>query len=194
MLWCCLSLSLCNLLLNGIWFWLGCTFIVRLVFTNPGPPSFKVVNSFLDAALPPTIKKPHFFSSDESEGEEDHKKKFKIKIKPLPSDRVASVPSVDELKASIGNIALSPSPMVSTSDATVLSLLAFLYSRMCWGGSNVHMWISSESLSFFPRQDAAFSPQYFSFISLVCFRQGWSHSFWKWNFYAAIELVCLNGQ
>ncbi|XP_077964285.1 SH3-containing GRB2-like protein 3-interacting protein 1 isoform X2 [Gasterosteus aculeatus] len=59
----------------------------------------------------PTIKKPHFFSSDESEGEEDHKKKFKIKIKPLPSDRVASVPSVDELKASIGNIALSPSPM-----------------------------------------------------------------------------------
>ncbi|XP_062419257.1 SH3-containing GRB2-like protein 3-interacting protein 1 isoform X3 [Pungitius pungitius] len=59
----------------------------------------------------PTIKKAHFFSSDESEGEEDHKKKFKIKIKPLPSDRVASVPSVDELKASIGNIALSPSPM-----------------------------------------------------------------------------------
>uniref|UniRef100_A0A8C2ZY98 SH3GL interacting endocytic adaptor 1 n=1 Tax=Cyclopterus lumpus TaxID=8103 RepID=A0A8C2ZY98_CYCLU len=59
----------------------------------------------------PTIKKPHFFSSDESEGEEDHRKKFKIKIKPLPSDRVASVPSVDELKASIGNIALSPSPM-----------------------------------------------------------------------------------
>ncbi|KAM6938254.1 SH3-containing GRB2-like protein 3-interacting protein 1 [Lycodopsis pacificus] len=59
----------------------------------------------------PTIKKPHFFSSDESEGEEDHRKKFKVKIKPLKSDRVASVPSVDELKASIGNIALSPSPM-----------------------------------------------------------------------------------
>ncbi|XP_029284992.1 SH3-containing GRB2-like protein 3-interacting protein 1 isoform X2 [Cottoperca gobio] len=59
----------------------------------------------------PTIKKPHFFSSDESEGEEDHRKKFKIKIKPLPANRVASVPSVDELKASIGNIALSPTPM-----------------------------------------------------------------------------------
>ncbi|KAI4828355.1 hypothetical protein KUCAC02_022451 [Chaenocephalus aceratus] len=46
-----------------------------------------------------------------SEGEEDHRKKFKIKIKPLPSNHVAAVPSVDELKASIGNIALSPSPM-----------------------------------------------------------------------------------
>ncbi|XP_042370709.1 SH3-containing GRB2-like protein 3-interacting protein 1 isoform X4 [Plectropomus leopardus] len=61
----------------------------------------------------PTNKKQHFFSSDESEGEEDHRKKFKIKIKPLPADRVVAVPSVDELKASIGNIALSPSPMRS---------------------------------------------------------------------------------
>ncbi|XP_038571270.1 SH3-containing GRB2-like protein 3-interacting protein 1 isoform X5 [Micropterus salmoides] len=61
----------------------------------------------------PITKKAHFFSSDESEGEEDHRKKFKIKIKPLPADRVASVPSVDELKASIGNIALSPSPLRS---------------------------------------------------------------------------------
>ncbi|XP_034002778.1 SH3-containing GRB2-like protein 3-interacting protein 1 isoform X1 [Trematomus bernacchii] len=61
----------------------------------------------------PTTKKTHFFSSDESEGEEDHRKKFKIKIKPLPSNHVVAVPSVDELKASIGNIALSPSPMKS---------------------------------------------------------------------------------
>ncbi|XP_050933126.1 SH3-containing GRB2-like protein 3-interacting protein 1 isoform X2 [Lates calcarifer] len=58
-----------------------------------------------------TTKKAHFFSSDESEEEEDHRKKFKIKIKPLLADRVVSAPSVDELKASIGNIALSPSPL-----------------------------------------------------------------------------------
>ncbi|XP_028301393.1 SH3-containing GRB2-like protein 3-interacting protein 1 isoform X5 [Gouania willdenowi] len=58
-----------------------------------------------------TTKKSHFFSSDESEGEEDHRKKFKIKIKPLPPDQVVAVPSVDELKASIGSIALSPSPL-----------------------------------------------------------------------------------
>uniref|UniRef100_A0A8C4P0L1 SH3-containing GRB2-like protein 3-interacting protein 1 n=1 Tax=Dicentrarchus labrax TaxID=13489 RepID=A0A8C4P0L1_DICLA len=68
------------------------------------------------------LNTPHFFSSDESEEEEDHRKKFKIKIKPLPANRVVSVPSVDELKASIGNIALSPSPMVSSPDVTALSV------------------------------------------------------------------------
>ncbi|XP_066519557.1 SH3-containing GRB2-like protein 3-interacting protein 1 isoform X3 [Hoplias malabaricus] len=55
-------------------------------------------------------EKSHFFSSSESEEEEDHRRKFKIKIKPLPADSADFVaPSVDELKASIGNIALSPS-------------------------------------------------------------------------------------
>ncbi|KAG5847443.1 hypothetical protein ANANG_G00126120 [Anguilla anguilla] len=54
----------------------------------------------------------HFYSSSESEEEEDHRKKFKIKIKPLTADSGSfTVPSVDELKASIGNIALSPSPL-----------------------------------------------------------------------------------
>ncbi|KPP77033.1 SH3-containing GRB2-like protein 3-interacting protein 1-like, partial [Scleropages formosus] len=56
--------------------------------------------------------KSHFFSSSESEEEEEHRKKFKIKIKPLPKDNANfTAPSVDELKASIGNIALSPSPL-----------------------------------------------------------------------------------
>ncbi|XP_067370597.1 SH3-containing GRB2-like protein 3-interacting protein 1 isoform X3 [Channa argus] len=58
-----------------------------------------------------TTKTCHFFSSDESEEEEDHRKKFKIKIKPLLADCGLSQPSVDELRASIGNIALSPSPL-----------------------------------------------------------------------------------
>ncbi|KAM3876334.1 SH3-containing GRB2-like protein 3-interacting protein 1 [Diretmus argenteus] len=65
-----------------------------------------------EAEVPPCTKsKAHFFSSDESEGEEDHRKRFKIKIKPLPADRTVAAPSVDELKASIGNITLSPSPL-----------------------------------------------------------------------------------
>ncbi|XP_054644947.1 SH3-containing GRB2-like protein 3-interacting protein 1 isoform X12 [Dunckerocampus dactyliophorus] len=59
----------------------------------------------------PNCPKSHFFSSDESEEEEDHRKKFKIKIKPLPADQVVAVPSFEELKASIGNISLSPSPL-----------------------------------------------------------------------------------
>ncbi|XP_072245225.1 SH3-containing GRB2-like protein 3-interacting protein 1 isoform X3 [Leuresthes tenuis] len=62
-----------------------------------------------EEGLPPTAAKTHFFSSDESEEEEDRRKKFKIKIKPLLADRVVTAPSVDELKASIGNISLSPS-------------------------------------------------------------------------------------
>ncbi|XP_077462920.1 SH3-containing GRB2-like protein 3-interacting protein 1 [Stigmatopora argus] len=64
-----------------------------------------------EAEQPTQCHKTHFFSSDESEGEEDQRKKFKIKIKPLPSDQVVAVPSFEELKASIGNISLSPSPL-----------------------------------------------------------------------------------
>uniref|UniRef100_A0A673JPI0 SH3-containing GRB2-like protein 3-interacting protein 1 n=1 Tax=Sinocyclocheilus rhinocerous TaxID=307959 RepID=A0A673JPI0_9TELE len=63
-------------------------------------------------------EKSHFFSSSESEEEEDHRKKFKIKIRPLPAEANITAPSVDELKASIGNIALSPSPLVSPASVT----------------------------------------------------------------------------
>ncbi|XP_033885209.2 SH3-containing GRB2-like protein 3-interacting protein 1 isoform X3 [Acipenser ruthenus] len=58
-------------------------------------------------------KAKHFFSSSESEEEEDHRKKFKIKIKPLQAKDTlnCTAASVDILKASIGNIALSPSPV-----------------------------------------------------------------------------------
>uniref|UniRef100_A0A8B9Q600 SH3GL interacting endocytic adaptor 1 n=1 Tax=Apteryx owenii TaxID=8824 RepID=A0A8B9Q600_APTOW len=56
----------------------------------------------------------HFYSSSESEEEEEAHKKFNIKIKPLQAkDVLKSAATVDELKASIGNIALSPSPVVS---------------------------------------------------------------------------------
>ncbi|XP_041849164.1 SH3-containing GRB2-like protein 3-interacting protein 1 isoform X2 [Melanotaenia boesemani] len=55
-------------------------------------------------------KEKHFFSSSDSEDDEDSKKKFKIKIKPLLSDSARCVPpSMDELKASVGGLALSPS-------------------------------------------------------------------------------------
>uniref|UniRef100_A0A672UUS1 SH3-containing GRB2-like protein 3-interacting protein 1 n=1 Tax=Strigops habroptila TaxID=2489341 RepID=A0A672UUS1_STRHB len=56
----------------------------------------------------------HFYSSSESEEEEEAHKKFNIKIKPLQAkDILKSAATVDELKASIGNIALSPSPVVN---------------------------------------------------------------------------------
>ena len=59
-------------------------------------------------------KGKHFYSSSESEEEEESHKKFNIKIKPLQAkDILKNAATVDELKASIGNIALSPSPVVS---------------------------------------------------------------------------------
>uniref|UniRef100_A0A3Q4A9A4 MHD domain-containing protein n=1 Tax=Mola mola TaxID=94237 RepID=A0A3Q4A9A4_MOLML len=57
-----------------------------------------------------------FFSSSDSEDDEDSRKKFKIRIKPLVADSAKCVPpSMDELKASAGGLALSPS-LVRTAD------------------------------------------------------------------------------
>uniref|UniRef100_A0A8C4IS55 SH3-containing GRB2-like protein 3-interacting protein 1 n=1 Tax=Dicentrarchus labrax TaxID=13489 RepID=A0A8C4IS55_DICLA len=93
------------------------------------------------------LNTPHFFSSDESEEEEDHRKKFKIKIKPLPANRVVSVPSVDELKASIGNIALSPSPMVSSPDVTALSVPAVTNRQLCIGLDGYNLFLTAVLLT-----------------------------------------------
>ncbi|XP_027625234.1 SH3-containing GRB2-like protein 3-interacting protein 1 isoform X10 [Tupaia chinensis] len=61
---------------------------------------------------PGSTKGKHFYSSSESEEEEESHKKFNIKIKPLQSkDILKNAATVDELKASIGHIALSPSPV-----------------------------------------------------------------------------------
>ncbi|XP_029474092.1 SH3-containing GRB2-like protein 3-interacting protein 1 [Rhinatrema bivittatum] len=61
---------------------------------------------------PGSTKAKHFYSSSESEEEEEVRKKFNIKIKPLQAkDSLRSAATVDELRASIGNIALSPSPV-----------------------------------------------------------------------------------
>ncbi|XP_059420068.1 SH3-containing GRB2-like protein 3-interacting protein 1 [Carassius carassius] len=60
----------------------------------------------------PTVKM--LFSSSESEAEEEHGKKFKIKIKPLTANSGNyTVSSMDELKASVGTLAISPAPLVS---------------------------------------------------------------------------------
>ncbi|XP_041659770.1 SH3-containing GRB2-like protein 3-interacting protein 1 isoform X2 [Cheilinus undulatus] len=54
--------------------------------------------------------KQFFSSSDSEDDDDDSKKKFNIKIKPLVSDSAKCVPpSMDELKASVGGLALSPS-------------------------------------------------------------------------------------
>ena len=83
--------------------------------------------TFFNCALP--TKGKHFYSSSESEEEEEAHKKFNIKIKPLQAkDVLKSAATVDELKASIGNIALSPSPVVSPR---CFRLFSQLQARRC---------------------------------------------------------------
>lgn len=83
---------------------------------------------------PGSTKGKHFYSSSESEEEEESHKKFNIKIKPLQSkDVLKNAATVDELKASIGNIALSPSPVVKKlQDPGVPPQLRNLQARSPW--------------------------------------------------------------
>ncbi|NXX45781.1 SGIP1 protein, partial [Tricholaema leucomelas] len=84
----------------------------RYVSVPPSHEHLQQKETFFNCALP--TKGKHFYSSSESEEEEEAHKKFNIKIKPLQAkDILKSAATVDELKASIGNIALSPSPVVS---------------------------------------------------------------------------------
>ncbi|XP_041424686.1 F-BAR domain only protein 2 isoform X1 [Xenopus laevis] len=55
-------------------------------------------------------KENHFYSSSDSESEEDGPKKFHVEIKPVQPNNGAhnTMASLDELKVSIGNISLSP--------------------------------------------------------------------------------------
>ncbi|KAF1480603.1 SH3-containing GRB2-like protein 3-interacting protein 1, partial [Megadyptes antipodes antipodes] len=92
------------------------------------------LETFLNCALP--TKGKHFYSSSESEEEEEAHKKFNIKIKPLQAkDILKSAATVDELKASIGNIALSPSPVVSPRWGRVTALT--LHCLSCAAGEEI---------------------------------------------------------
>ncbi|XP_028908163.1 F-BAR domain only protein 2 isoform X2 [Ornithorhynchus anatinus] len=54
-------------------------------------------------------KENHFYSSSDSDSEDEEPKKFRIEIKPMhPNNSHHNMPSLDELKVSIGNITLSP--------------------------------------------------------------------------------------
>ncbi|XP_068280393.1 F-BAR domain only protein 2-like isoform X2 [Nyctibius grandis] len=55
-------------------------------------------------------KENHFYSSSDSDSEDDEPRRFHVEIKPVQSNNSShyTVPSLDELKVSIGSIALSP--------------------------------------------------------------------------------------
>ncbi|XP_074991866.1 F-BAR domain only protein 2-like isoform X1 [Calonectris borealis] len=60
-------------------------------------------------------KENHFYSSSDSDYEDDEPRRFHVEIKPVQSNNSSqyTMPSLDELKVSIGNIALSPGISVS---------------------------------------------------------------------------------
>lgn len=60
-------------------------------------------------------KENHFYSSSDSDSEDDEPRRFHVEIKPVqpPNSSQYTVPSLDELKVSIGNITLSPAISVS---------------------------------------------------------------------------------
>lgn len=88
---------------------------------------------------PPPAKAKTFFSSSESEGEDEPGKKFKIKIKPLAPDN-GTVSTVDELKASVGTLAISTSPLVRANKSssssqillrTITGQVAHVLNKLC---------------------------------------------------------------
>ncbi|NXP93786.1 FCHO2 protein, partial [Passerina amoena] len=71
------------------------------------------------------VPKNHFYSSSESDSEDDEPRRFHVEIKPVQPNNSSqyTMPSLDELKVSIGNISLSPAISVS------LLFLVFLLCR-----------------------------------------------------------------
>ncbi|KAM6111413.1 F-BAR domain only protein 2-like [Phoenicopterus ruber ruber] len=59
----------------------------------------------------------HFYSSSDSDSEDDEPRRFHVEIKPVQSNNSSqyTMPSLDELKVSIGNIALSPAISAQTN-------------------------------------------------------------------------------
>ena len=96
---------------------------IELVSISPIKLSIYSVLSL--TSVPLASKAKHFFSSSDSEDDDESRKKFKIKIKPLVSDSAKCVPpSMDELKASVGGLALSPS-LVSAADQNSCSTIMY---------------------------------------------------------------------
>ncbi|NWX50719.1 FCHO2 protein, partial [Steatornis caripensis] len=62
-----------------------------------------------------TVTKNHFYSSSDSDSEDDEPRRFHVEIKPVQPNNSSqyTMPSLDELKVSIGNITLSPAISVS---------------------------------------------------------------------------------
>lgn len=68
-----------------------------------------------------TIQKEAFYSSSDSDSEDERERKIHVEIKPLNNGTAPISASVDELRATVGNISLSPIGAISVSDYKTLS-------------------------------------------------------------------------
>ncbi|NXK97160.1 FCHO2 protein, partial [Formicarius rufipectus] len=73
------------------------------------------------------VPKNHFYSSSDSDTEDDEPRRFHVEIKPVQPNNSSqyTMPSLDELKVSIGNITLSPA--ISVSFVFVLLMCRHLF-------------------------------------------------------------------
>lgn len=63
-----------------------------------------------------TIQKEAFYSSSDSDSEDERERKIHVEIKPLNNGTAPISASVDELRATVGNISLSPIGAISVSE------------------------------------------------------------------------------
>lgn len=92
----------------AVWFFCYCGIVTCVVvFINWS------INIYLNFQL--HTKENHFYSSSDSDSEDDEPRKFHVEIKPVQPNNSSqyTMPSLDELKESIGNITLSPAVSVS---------------------------------------------------------------------------------
>uniref|UniRef100_A0A8B9BUJ1 FCH and mu domain containing endocytic adaptor 2 n=1 Tax=Anser brachyrhynchus TaxID=132585 RepID=A0A8B9BUJ1_9AVES len=89
----------------------------------------------------------HFYSSSDSDSEDDEPRRFHIEIKPVQPNNSSqyTMPSLDELKVSIGNIALSPATSVSNFGNSDLLAWDPLFSSSLESSSSASLASSSSS-------------------------------------------------
>lgn len=61
------------------------------------------------------VQKEAFYSSSDSDSEDERERKIHVEIKPLNNGTAPISASVDELRATVGNISLSPIGAISVS-------------------------------------------------------------------------------
>lgn len=70
-----------------------------------------------------SLEKGSFYSSSDSDTDDEREKKIHVKIKPLNNGTPPISASVDELRATVENLSLSPIGMISVSKLTTFTLL-----------------------------------------------------------------------